>query len=610
MLENTRRVTKLANEYEYLRSLNTKQQIVASQKEGNHLVLAGPGTGKTHTLAYRTMHLIEEGIDPSSIALITFTRKAANTLRMRLGSLLPNVEIGFIGTFHELSSFILNDANNINRWRLIDKVDDHAFLNITCNAGSLGTGRLSDIFSHYANTKLPMKDVLKRLGHTELEPYAERLELAYVHYMAAKARAGYLNYDDMLMQPINNPHLVDCLNFDYLMIDEFQDVTKLQLEFITSLKIPNVMIIGDDFQNIYSFRGTDNKLMLSVDEYFEDPSLITLETNYRSSKQICDLVNSVVERTNYGFPKYVESVTEDEEFGSEFALRPETEFIDGIIESIHSKTGSHGIIARTKKDLYAIERKLIENKISYQFNGGVNLLGKKHVKDLLSIMSLIYNPSDYLAHVRVLKTTLNINDDKAKELLDNVSLVWQNEIITKSLLEYKLLTNEQIFRKACNYYFKYIKGDIDIDTIKRDFIVIMQLLQNYPSVVALVNDCTLEPTVDYKSVNRCDVFLTTIHSSKGLEFDNVHLLHELSNQNKRSLDRLEEEARLFYVAISRAKHNLTIYDTHFTTRSFNQLVDEFTVISRVPTAERQRIQAKAMEHDLNLDQLLDLLKNK
>ncbi len=576
MISNLTQLTQLENEYPYLADLNYMQQIAASSTIGNHIVLAGPGTGKTHTLAYRTMHLIKQGVDPANICLITFTRKAASTLKARIKNLLPDVKLGFIGTFHSLATNILSEVNHLQGWRLINQSEDIALITMTTDGGELSAKRLSQIFSYYANTKKPMEQVLISLNLQKYIAFAHKIEQAYEHYQATKLRMNYLTYDDLLAIPASNHQLSQNVNFEFLMIDEFQDVSQLQIDFIKSLNCPNTMVIGDDFQNIYSFRGSDSQLILNIDKYLNDPKLITFTRNYRSTINICNYANKIVKQTKFGFEKHISSNFSDSDINPKLQIHSGLEDINELIlnKVVNSKE-QHAILYRRSNMRVQIETMLITNNIPYQIAGGQNLLDRKHIKNLLAIIKLINNPDDYLAHIHVLLLDSKLDLTSASKLLNSQDRFQPQTLPTTQLLASKLSTPQQIVDMAIDYYQVNIAQKSQ--AITNDFLIISSLARKYTHILAFINDFSLEPTVDYNSddSSKPRVILSTIHASKGLEFDHVHLLHGFNNLHSMPLTHNEEEARLLYVAITRAKHNLSIYDNFSTKRSLNDLINDY-----------------------------------
>lgn len=579
MLENLSKISTLDNEYDYLQSLNFDQQLAAGQMRGNHLVLGGPGTGKTHTLAYRTLHLIRQGVEPQNICLITFTRKAANSLRERIEMLMPGIELGFIGTFHALATIILSDANHLNNWRLIDMCDDLTLIELTCKSGPIGSTRLQQVFSYHVNTGKSMSDVLTALGLEKYIDHSEQIQKAFEFYTVTKRKLGYLNYDDLLLQPIENQSLTSKVLIEYLMVDEFQDVTKLQVDFIQALHPRNTMVIGDDFQNIYRFRGSDNQLILDFGNNFAASKLITLSTNYRSTINIAAAINKVVEQTKFGYPKIIFSNREDNDPNSSVNIFGGLEnSTDVIIQSLkNDPDNQHAILYRRSRMRAKIEQALIANNIPYQIYGGLNLLEREHIKDLLSIISLINNPKDYIAHIHVLRIADTLTEDQAIEAINDLRIGHDDDLVTSRLTDYSLRTVNQILDLGIDYYMDIIALDPQNKQINEDFEIIRNLANGYPHILAFLNDFTLDYKVDFRSCEgeKPKVILSTIHASKGLEYDNVHILYGFNKFRTMNIPALEEEARLFYVAISRARNTLNIYDNFSKRRTLNDMINDF-----------------------------------
>lgn len=574
-MEEIEKLTELKIAYPYLDSLNYNQQIAASIFEGNTLVVGGPGTGKTHTLAYRCLHLINQGVDPSQIYLITFTRKAAKSLRQRIESLIPGTNIGYIGTFHALATKIIAEDNHLFSWRLIDYADDYALVDLTCESGPIGTSKLLNIFNYYANTQKEMEDVLIDLELEQYLDYSEKIAQAYNHYFDAKVRNKYLSYDDLLLAIVRNSKLTAKLNIKHLMVDEFQDITRLQLEFIRVINPQNIMVMGDDFQNIYRFRGTDNQLLLNFDQYFSKPKLVELTISYRCNNQITKCLNKIVLQTQFGHSKVMiaDPQTNDGEFKIYGGLEDSTQLIIGHIQS---NKLTHGIIYRRNKMRSLMEQELILRNIPYQIYGGINLLERVHIKTLISIISLINNPSDYLSHIQVLKLS-KIEEKQAIEDISYFNFREKSDLPTAELVTYQFKTVEQILDIAIDYYFKQVPYDLKNQDINDDFMIIRKLANGYANILEFINAFTLDAKVDFSTTgdNQPRVILTNIHASKGLEFDCVHFLYGFNKFKEMSLSQMEEEARIFYVGLSRAKQYLYIYDNISPPRSLNDMINDF-----------------------------------
>jgi DNA helicase-2/ATP-dependent DNA helicase PcrA len=307
----SREITELEETYQglhYLNKLNKGQKIAATREEGNYLVIAGPGTGKTHTLVYRVLHLIKRGVDPKSIVIITFTRKAGNVIRERLGRLVPNTTLGFVGTFHAFANHIsqlIGSESPISKFRLLDSEDDMAVHKLVMadfgefNKRQSAKG-LQKMLSYCCNTGLSVKEYIQKFDLRKMADDAENIQAYMRVYEKYKVDHMLANYDDMIsvisryLERAGSEEIT--APFEYLMIDEYQDTNQMQLDFVQRLKIKNVMAIGDDFQGIYAFRGADHRIILNFYNDFRAPQMIKLTENYRSTDQIVGWTNQTIAR--------------------------------------------------------------------------------------------------------------------------------------------------------------------------------------------------------------------------------------------------------------------------------------------------------------------------
>src|SRR5699024_6659098 len=259
----------------YLEGLNTSQKMAATRLDGNYLVIAGPGAGKTHTLVYRVVHLIKSGVPAKELCIVTFTRKAANQLKYRIKRIIPRVELGFIGTTHSLAYTLIRRGVD-TKARLIDPEDDLMVLRLAISEDGRSIPprtqlrTICKIFDYMSLTIESMEETLVNLNREEINP--SDLIKIYNAYTDYKKKNGYINYSDS----ISLAKGADRGELKYLMVDEFQDTDPLQLSMFKSLKFPNVMAIGDDFQSIYSFRGADNTIILKFGQHFNNAKVIKL----------------------------------------------------------------------------------------------------------------------------------------------------------------------------------------------------------------------------------------------------------------------------------------------------------------------------------------------
>lgn len=596
-----REINDLEARYEhvaYLAKLNKGQKIAATRTKGNFLVIAGPGTGKTHTLSYRVYHMMREGIDPKKIVVITFTRKAGNELKYRISKLMPNTELGFVGTFHGLANHIsqMKGAKSpISKFRLLDSDDDrqvHSLVMADYQGfdGPMKASRLQKIISYCANTGMTATEYIKKFDIRNLMDQGPAIDDYRLVYESYKADHMLANYDDMITKISHHLEGEDpdlTLPFEYLMIDEYQDTNRMQLDFIRKLKINNVMAIGDDFQGIYSFRGADHKIILNFFNDFEAAQMIKLTQNYRSVPAIVDWVNQTVEASPLGYQKAL--TAEDQREGqvqvmAGSGLESNKDYILSEINKYPNE--SHALIYRYNKHRSVFEKAFLDEGIEYLVYGGVRLLERKHIKDVLAFLMVYLNRRDVVSYNRILtlypgigpktanrlmkydlKDRDRLNDEK-NAYIDQVRSILDFQGTKEALLEQVMILYKDLYEAIESEYYTY-------DEIKEDFKILEDLLETHDSLENFIINLILDPVVDYKKGQNPKVVLTTIHSAKGLEFDRVYYFHSHDWYKNYDLEQTEEDRRLFYVGISRAKRHLTIFDHTEVIRPFESILKDF-----------------------------------
>jgi len=593
----------------FLNKLNHEQRVAATRKEGNYLVIAGPGSGKTHTLAYRVVYLVKQGVDPLSLVVITFTRKAGRELKDRINYLLPNTSLGFVGTFHAFSHHIstkLGNSSPISGFRLLDAEDDiqvHKLVMADFKnfQKKITASKLQKIISYCDNTMLTVEEYIHQFDLHKLKPDIENIEAYKEKYQQYKAQHLLASYDDMI-------HLVSryleknggekiTAAFDYLMVDEYQDTNKMQLDFIKRLKIKNTMAIGDDFQGIYAFRGADHRIILNFINDFKDAQMIKLKDNYRSTSDVVDYVNKTVERSTLGYHKQFRVVKKDKGLAEVVAgksLEEHKLFILNKIKESPKKT--HALIYRYNKNRTAYEKAFIEEGIEYSVYGGIRLLERKHIKDVMAFLMVYLNNLDIVSFNRILTLLPGIGPKTARKLIDNrlqdlksIPLSKRHDLEKiKELLECRD-EKEVLFQKICNFYFdiyEHVESTVySKDEIRDDFKLIRELMSSYSSLDNFVINLILDPVIDMHKGKKPRVVLSTIHSAKGLEFDFVYYFHTHDWYKNFDIERLEEDRRLFYVGISRAKERLYVFDHTGYSRTFDEILMDFDNISSIQAPE-------------------------
>lgn len=599
---------------DYIQGLNDMQKIAATREEGNYLVIAGPGTGKTHTLVFRVMHLIKTGVDPKEIVVITFTRKAGNELKSRIHKHLPNASLGFIGTFHGFSnhiSTIIGSGSPISKFRLLDSEDDISVHKLVMAdfgkfKSKMRAKTLQKTLSYCCNTQLSIRDYIEGFDLHKLTPDIDNIVAYKKAYDTYKAEHLLANYDDMI-------HLVTKYlkkegekktlgGFKYLMIDEYQDTNQMQLDFIKTLNIENTMAIGDDFQGIYAFRGADHRIILNFYNNFDKAKMVKLVKNYRSHEGIINWVNKTVERSSLGYHKALKG--QKGPGGESLLISGESldmhkAFILGKIKD--NKEKKHALIYRYNKNRTVFEKALIAENIDYTVYGGIRLLERKHIKDVLAFMMVTLNKRDVVSFNRILTLIPGIGPKSSRRLiegsLEDLSAYKgrKRHLLEqiKMILSMKL-KKDSLYKMVCEFYFSMYEDLASEfytkDEIANDFKLVGDLLKAYDSLHNFIVNLILDPVVDLHKGKNPKVILTTIHSAKGLEFDYVYYFHTHDWYKNYDDDSLEEDRRLFYVGISRAKDYLYIFDHTEIKRDIHGLLSDFDNAYLKPQIRHQEVE--------------------
>lgn len=601
---------------DYKNLLNPAQYEAVITTEGPVLVIAGAGTGKTQTLVYRVARLVEMGVNPQSILLLTFTRKAAQEMLRRAASLIDSrCEKVSGGTFHSFANMILRKfANKIgypSNFTILDQSDAEDVINlIRTNLGYDKQKKrfpkkqtLYDIISLSINKQCSIEEVVA-LQFPQFLDFIDDIKLIKSEYEKFKNKNALLDYDDLLVK------LKELLekdeefrkyihkNYRYIMVDEYQDTNKLQAEIVKLLggTTQNIMVVGDDSQSIYSFRGANFKNIMDFPKDFPNAKIITIEENYRSTQAILNFTNQIVALMKEKYPKILYTK-------NEFGVLPqiiaaqnttlESKFVvDKILELREEGVTLQdmAVLFRSGYISYDLEIELNKAGIPYRKFGGIKFIETAHIKDLISFLRILNNPIDKISWFRVLQLLSGIGPKKARNLTDEIeAAVTQNRFSFKTFLENKNLP-ESVFElfKLLNdasgksltpsdklsiilpFYEKILREKYD-DFHKRlkDLEIFLAISERYRSLSSFLDDLALEPPTqsvyDIESPGSEDEFLTlsTIHSAKGLEWHSVFVIGVVegffpNTRSSETFEDLEEERRLLYVACTRAKRNLFI----------------------------------------------------
>lgn len=607
-----RETVKTDYKVNYENDLNPAQLSAVMHKKGPVLVIAGAGSGKTKTLTYRVARLIEDGIKPENILLLTFTKKAAAEMLSRATLVLDDrCEKVAGGTFHSFANIILRKYSKFlklkSNFTILDKSDCEDIINhITGQMFPKKEKRfpkkstILEIYSKSVNKETPTKQIIEeefpQFAHCE-----DKIIEVHKAYVGYKRENSVLDYDDLLLYVKllleNNEGLRKKLSnqYQYIMVDEYQDTNTLQADVIKLLasEHSNIMAVGDDAQSIYSFRGANYRNILDFPKLFEGTEIIKLEQNYRSTQNILKLTNTIISKAKEKYAKTLFSNIESPIVPALICAKDtqmEADFIcQRILELLDEDVNLSDIcvLTRNARMSYALEIELSKRAIPYQKFGGPKFMETAHIKDIVSHLRVIINPDDIISLNRILlllkgvgaTTVNNIIPIIKGNLNPNIKLLPSNK--TTSLVPLlKTLENlrsqismrkpSDIVEDVIEYYRPILKDKYDdYNKREKDLDHFQYLSEQYSNLEDFISDMALEPpdaSVEgmYKR-NSDDEALTisTIHSAKGLEWDSVFIIGAVDGRfpsaySFNSAEEMDEELRLMYVATTRAKNNLYI----------------------------------------------------
>jgi len=596
----------------YEQDLNQRQLEAVLTQKGPVLVIAGAGSGKTKTLTYRVARLIEDGVNPDNILLLTFTKKAAAEMLSRASLVLDNrCESVAGGTFHSFANIILRRYSKLlklkNNYTIMDKTDCEDV--ISHISGQLfpkkekrfpKKGTILEIYSKSVNKETPTKKIIED-EFPQFAHCADKIIEIHKNYVAYKRENSVLDYDDLLLYVKllleNNEELRKKLSnqYQYIMVDEYQDTNTLQADVIRLLASAhnNIMAVGDDAQSIYSFRGANYRNILDFPKLFDGTKIIKLEQNYRSTQNILKLTNSIILKAK---EKYAKTLFSDIKSPVVPALicakntQMEADFIcQRILELLDEDINLSDIciLARNSRMSYSLEIELSKRAIPYQKFGGPKFMETAHIKDLIAHLRVILNPDDVISLNRILLLLRGVGASTVNTVIPvlkgqknpDIKLLPANK--TSSILPLLSMLEKMrnvvstkkpsdIVEEVINYYRPVLKDKYDdFNKREKDLEHFEYLSTQYSDLEDFISDMALEPpdaSVEgmYKN-NRADDVLTisTIHSAKGLEWDTVFIIGAVDGRfpvaySFNSDDEMDEELRLMYVAATRAKNNLYI----------------------------------------------------
>lgn len=600
----------------YPSELNKAQLDVVNTLQGPVLVIAGAGSGKTRTLVFRVARLIETGISPDSILLLTFTRRAAQEMLQR-ASLLLDSRCDRVngGTFHSVANQLLRQYGTRigipQNFVIMDRSDSEDAIHLLrTQAGFHEKSKrfprkktICDILSKAVNKMATVEEVLAT-GYDHFLDYCEELELLSRQYSLYKQKNMLLDYDDLLIQfktlleqdGFAREQLWS--RFQYIMVDEYQDTNRIQGDIILLLGEGhrNVMVVGDDSQSIYSFRGACFRNIMDFPKQFPEAKILTLDENYRSSQPILDLTNQInhqaaeryskelwTRREGGGLPVLIQAPTEKDQ--SRFICQKVLELKEEGIP-LHEMA----VLFRSSVHSFDLEIELLRSNIPFEKRGGFKLLESQHVKDVLAHLRVLANSKDSVSWNRLLLLVEGIGPKKCQKILSHVSQTLNPMDIAPSLrdvsdemgLSSHLKALNQMFQEVSvdrmtpgellgplyAYYLPILKQQHDnYPKRMKDLEHLYAMAERYGNLLDFLTDMALEipeesvAGIELGGLDHERFILSTIHSAKGLEWNTVFMIWLLdgkfpSHYSFLTDEELEEERRLLYVATTRAKSQL------------------------------------------------------
>lgn len=585
--------------------LNESQYEAVVNTEGPVLVLAGAGSGKTRVVTYKIAYLVKEiGVNPFNILAITFTNKAANEMKERAEELLERSINGmWIGTFHSICVRILRKHYSSN-FTIYDTQDSLNLIKRIVKDRNLDSDQfkpksIKNRISDFKNKGMGVKEFQEFAGS---DFYLKIVGEVFFDYEAAMKEANALDFDDLLLKTVKlfeaNPSVCEeySKKFDYIFVDEYQDVNDIQYKFIKAISHVhnNLTVVGDENQSIYAFRGANLENILNFERDFKGAKVIYLNQNYRSTKSILDAANHLILNNPQKYKRELLATKADDEKVKCYNLMTGDDEAYKVLEIIEKlkddgeKYSDIAILYRTNNQSRAFEDVFVRNSVPYEIIGGIRFYDRKEVKDVLAYLKLLNNPFDSVSFERIVNTPRRGVGPKTLGDLNEYRLVTGkdyfetlSDIGTKSakkfgedFIKIREVMNDVPLSELVDIvlekseYLKELKVSKNPEDESRvqnvyEFVsYVKEYEEKNPEseLSEMLNEISLLSDID-QSKEEDKVVLMTVHSSKGLEFRNVFVvgLEEGLFPSRMSMEDekdVEEERRLFYVALTRARDRL------------------------------------------------------
>jgi len=641
----------------YKNELNPEQFDVVTHKNGPALVIAGAGSGKTRALTYRVAYLIENGTVPEAIVLVTFTKKAAQEMVDRVIKLVgAKGKRCNAGTFHHIANQTLHQYGHTiglqNNFSIMDESDQKFLMKLVLiqvldkeeRKKHPNSAKMVKIYSKQINSALTLKNTLTR-DFPQYKSLLPTIQQVLEEYNKAKRRNNQLDFDDLMLLYLKFLQEDVSTSFkkqiQHVLVDEFQDVNAVQAKIVDFLSeySKSLVVVGDDAQAIYRFRGADFTHMLNFPKNYPGSTRYKLEENYRSTPEILNLANTSIQHNVNQFKKELRTTIQSGTLPLQVDcddVEKEARFIVQMIED-HKKEGipyhHQAVLFRSAFHSIPVEQHLLKKQIPYEVRAGLRFFEKAHIKDLLAYLIIFINPKDRIQWFRVLDMHTGISEMAAQKVLDIISLDSNGleefvnldlvTILTGKRIQQKCITSLQELQEIIRSIMfdtskqpysllptnkkvsltriiedleKYVNPLMKIrypeDYTERiqDFKSIIEFSSSYNSISSFLEDIITQTDLiktksDTKNKTK-PLILSTIHQAKGLEWDVIYLMNLTNGRMPSSqifgdysdededIYSLEEERRLFYVAVTRAKKYLYLTHPKYVRQTSNRFIPE------------------------------------
>ncbi|WP_448374757.1 ATP-dependent helicase [Fervidobacterium sp.] len=590
---------------EILEELDPEQQSAVLDSIGKVVVIAGPGSGKTRVITYKIAHLITSGIKPSEILLVTFTRAAAREMIERAQRVSKRELDGMLaGTFHHVCNVLLRKYGSAigvkSNFTILDESDSIDLMKLV--RGRFVTSRqmnkafptpneLYSIYSYMNNTLQSAYEVIVKRARRWIN-VIDVIEKVFIEYIQEKEKQNVFDYDDLLVKMLQlleqEPEIRKHISsqFKWILVDEFQDTNILQLKIVQLLSEVNgnLFVVADDAQSIYSFRGARFE---NVKEIMDGAKIFKIQTNYRSTDKIVELVNTMIPHSSV--PKKLRAVrysVQKPVVVNTYDHFDEAHFVaQRILEHINegANYSDIAVIYRAHSHSIELQLELSKKNIPFKLLSGLRFTETAHAKDVIAFLKILENPYEVISWMRLLKMLENVGDVKAEKIVSEITTTdnpidqfLKMNVRSSNIDDFKNSIFKSIGKKPSeqlrNFYEDFYKGIIeyrytDYKDREEDIERLIEMAEFYDSTEEFLNELIVSDArgiIPQDIEDTGKVTLTTVHQAKGLEWKIVFVIgvnpgdfpHFLALKD----NSLDEEERLFYVAITRAKDIL--YITH------------------------------------------------